>query len=110
MLPHVRELVAPGGTVVIADIVDPGGWPTQEFHQERAWGDARLVHQLTGDPDAASDVLRLLLHPRWLELTRNDTPMTRERFHEAYGEVFPGAAFNDQMGPVMCGLVWQAPA
>jgi SAM-dependent methyltransferase len=110
VLPHVRSLVAPGGTVVIADIVDPGGWPTEEFHQERAWTDARLVHQLTGDADAAADVLRLLLHPRWLELTRSDTPLSRERFHQAYGAVFPGAVFNDYMGPVMCGLTWTAPA
>src|ERR671913_58513 len=26
VLPHVRSLAAPGGTVVVADIVDPGGW------------------------------------------------------------------------------------
>jgi SAM-dependent methyltransferase len=109
VLPHVRSLVAPGGTVIISDILDPGGWPTAEFHQERAWGDSRLVHQLTGDADAAADVLRLLLHPRWLELTRSDTPLTREGFHRAYGDVFPGAVFNDQMGPVMCGMVWHAP-
>ncbi len=110
VLPHVRSLVAPGGTVILADIVDPGGWPTAEFHQERAWGDARLVYQLTGDADAAADVLRLLLHPRWLELTRADTPLTRDRFHRAYGDVFPGAVFDDELSPVMCGLVWTAPA
>lgn len=109
VLPHVRSLVAPGGTVVVADIVDPGGWPTPEFHQERAWGDARLVHQLTGDPEAAADVLRLLLHPRWLELAGSDTPLTRDRFHQAYGAVFPGAAFADDLNPLMCGMVWQAP-
>jgi SAM-dependent methyltransferase len=109
VLPHVRSLVAPGGTVILADIVDPGGWPTAEFHQERAWGNSRRVHQLTGDPDAAADVLRLLLHPRWLELTHADTPLTRDRFHQAYGAVFPGAVINDELGPLMCGLVWKAP-
>jgi 2-polyprenyl-3-methyl-5-hydroxy-6-metoxy-1,4-benzoquinol methylase len=110
VLPHVRSLVAPGGTVVIADIVDPGGWVAPDFHYERAWGDARLVHQLTGDLDAAADVLRLLLHPRWLELAGSDTPLTRDRFHRAYGQVFPGAEFTDDLGPVMCGLRWTAPA
>lgn len=109
VLPHVRSLVAPGGTVVVADIVDPGGWPTPEFHQERAWNDARLVHRLTGDPAAAADVLRLLLHPRWLELAGSDTPLTREEFHEAYGAVFPGATFADDLNPLMCGMVWSAP-
>jgi SAM-dependent methyltransferase len=109
VLPHVRSLAAPGGTVVVADIVDPGGWPTPEFHQERAWSDARLVHRLTGEPEAAADVLRLLLHPRWVELARTDVPLTRERFHQAYGEVFPGAVFHDGLGPLVCGLVWTAP-
>ena len=110
VLPHVRSLLRPGGTLVVADIVDPGGWRTPEFHQERAWGDARLVHQLTGDPDAAADVLRLLLHPRWLELTERDVPLGREEFHKIYGDAFPGARFTDDLSPVMCGLSWTAPA
>jgi SAM-dependent methyltransferase len=106
VLPHVRSLVAPGGTVVVADIVDPGGWPTPEFHVERAFGDARVVYQLTGDGDAAADVVRLLLHPRWLQQAATDTPLTRDRFHAVYGEVFPGAVFADDLNPLMCGLVW----
>lgn len=109
VLPHVRSLVAPGGTVVVADIVDPGGWPTPQFHQDRAWGDARLVHQLTGDPESAADVLRLLLHPRWLELAGSDTPLTRDGFHAAYGSVFPGAVLADDLNPMMAGMVWRAP-
>lgn len=106
VLPHVRSLVAPGGTVVAADIVDPGGWATRDFHLDRAFTDARLVHQLTGDPDAAADVLRLLLHPRWLEVTATDTPLDRAAFHRRYAEVFPGAAFTDDLHPLMCGMVW----
>jgi SAM-dependent methyltransferase len=109
VLPHVRSLVAPGGTVVLSDIVDPGGWPNPEFHLDRAWDDARLVHRLTGDPDAAADVLRLLLHPRWLQQAGSDTPLTREGFHAAYGAVFPGAVFADDLNPLMCGMVWRAP-
>lgn len=107
VLPHVRSLAAPGGTVVVADIVDPGGWPTPEFHQGRAWGDARLIHRLTGDPDAAADVLRLLLHPRWLEQAGRDVPLTPAEFHAAYGSVFPGAVFAD-LGPLIAGMVWRA--
>jgi SAM-dependent methyltransferase len=109
VLPHVRSLAAPGATVVVADIVDPGGWATREFHLDRAFGDSRLVHQLTGDPDAAADVLRLLLHPRWLELTVADTPLDRAGFHRRYAEVFPGAVFTDDLHPLMCGMVWSAP-
>lgn len=110
VLPHVRSLVGPGGTAILADIVDPGGWPTARFHQDRAWDSARQVHESTGDVDAAVDGLRLLLHPRWVELARADVPLTRERFHRAYGEVFPGAVFHDGLGPLVCGLVWRAPA
>ena len=76
VLPHVRSLAAPGGTVLVADIVDPGGWATRDFHLDRAFADALVVHRLTGDPDAAADVLRLLLHPRWLQLTVADTRWT----------------------------------
>lgn len=109
VLPHVRSLVAPGGTAVLADIVDPGGWTTRDFHLDRAFADARVVHQLTGDGEAAADVLRLLLHPRWLELTVADAPLDRAAFHRRYAEVFPGAAFYDGLHPMMCGLVWKSP-
>jgi SAM-dependent methyltransferase len=110
VLPHVRSLVAPGGTLVVADIVDPGGWRTREFHLDRAFTDARVVHQLTGDGAAAADVLRLLLHPRWLELTAADTPLSRDGFHKIYADAFPGAAFYDHLNPLMCGMVWKSPA
>ena len=109
VLPHVRSLVTPGGTLVVADIVDPGAWENRDFHVERAFADARLVYQLTGDGEAAADVVRLLLHPRWLDLTDADTPLTREVFHRVYQDAFPGAVFVDDLNPVMCGFVWRAP-
>lgn len=110
VLPHVRSLLAPGGTLVVADIVDPGGWPTREFHVRRAFGDASVVFDLTGDPDAAADVVRLLLHPRWLALTAADTPLTRDAFHRTYERHFPGVRFTDDLNPIMCGAVWTAPS
>jgi SAM-dependent methyltransferase len=110
VLPHARSLLAPGGWLIVADIVDPGGWPTQEFHLDRAFTDARVVYHLTGDGEAAGDTLRLLLHPRWLQLTRHDTPLTRVAFHAAYEQAFPGAEFADDLNPIMCGAVWRAPA
>jgi SAM-dependent methyltransferase len=110
VLPHVRSLLSPGGRLIAADIIDPGGWPTREFHVDRAFNDAQVVYQLTGDNDAAADVVRLLLHPRWLQLTERDTPLTRTAFHAAYEEAFPGAEFADDLHPMMCGAVWQAPS
>jgi len=80
VLPHARSLLAPGGTLIVADIIDPGDWSSPEFHINRAFNDAALVYELTGDADAAADVLRLLLHPRWLQQAAADTPMTRDAF------------------------------
>jgi SAM-dependent methyltransferase len=110
VLPHVRSLLSSGGRLIVADIVDPGGWRTREFHRERAFDNARLVYQLTDDADAAADVVRLLLHPRWLQLIEADTPLTRNAFHSAYDDAFPGAAYAEDLNPIMCGAVWRAPS
>ncbi len=110
VLPRVRSLLAPGGRLIVADIIDTGGWSSREFHIDRAFADARVVYHLTGDGDAAADVVRLLLHPRWLQVTATDTPLTRDAFHAAYEKVFPGGVFADDLHPIMCGVVWRAPS
>ena len=111
VLPHVRSLLAPGGRLVVADIIDPGGWRTREFHLDRAFdrrpcGLPAHPRRRTRQPTS----LRLLLHPRWLQLTEADTPLTRDAFHTAYDEAFPGAVYADDLNPTMCGAVWQAPS
>jgi SAM-dependent methyltransferase len=110
VLARVRRLVAPGGWLVVADIVDPGGWGDRDWHIDQAFAGARSFYQLAGgDPDVAADTLRLLLHPGWLAMTTTDIPPTRERFHRLAGAALPGAVFTDDLHPVMCGVSWQAP-
>jgi 2-polyprenyl-3-methyl-5-hydroxy-6-metoxy-1,4-benzoquinol methylase len=106
VLPRLRSLVAPGGVAVLADIVDPGGWATGDFHVERAFSEARVAYGLTGDRQAALTVVGLLLHPRWLAMAATDTPLTRGQFHDAYTAVFPGAVITDDLHPLMAGAVW----
>jgi len=109
VLPHVRSLVAPGGTAILADIIDPGGWTEPQFHIDRAFANARLIYQLTDRADDAASMLRLLLHPHWLAMTTTDIPLTGEQFQQHYSRVFPGVQFNDDLNPIMRGAVWRAP-
>ncbi len=110
VLPHVRSLVAPGGTAILADIINPGSWTDPQFHLDRAFSDARGAYHLTGDRQAAITVLDLLLHPRWLDTAGADTPLTRPQFHQHYAAAFPGAAIIDDLHPLMAGAVWHNPA
>jgi SAM-dependent methyltransferase len=110
VLPHVRSLVAPGGRLVVVDMVDPGGWDRPEWHVDRAFGDARVSYELSGDPGKAVTVLRQLLDPAWLAMATHDVPLRRPEFHRLYGEVFPGAVITDELHPLMAGATWTAPA
>jgi SAM-dependent methyltransferase len=108
---HVRGLLAPGGHLAVADIVNPGGWGRDAgWHVDQAFATARGFYHLAGDdPEAAVDVLRLALHPRWLEMMVTDIPPSRAEFHRHAGEAFPGADFHDGLHAVVCAVAWQAP-
>jgi SAM-dependent methyltransferase len=108
VLPHLRSLVAPGGTAILADVTDPGGWTTPAFHTERAFSDARVAYELSRDRHAATTVLDLLLHPTWLDMTAAATPLTTDQFHQHYGRVFPGAVITEGLHPLMAAAVWRA--
>lgn len=112
MLPHLRELVTPGGLLLLVDIVDPGRWGDRGWHIEQAFAAAAHFYGAGGeDADAAADVIRLLAHPAWLDMTVVDIPPTREEYHEQAAEVFPGARFVDDLHPLglQTALVWHAP-
>lgn len=109
VLPHLRGLVAPGGTLVVVDITDPGGWATMDYQVRDAFLDAEESYrERSRDHRVAAKVLELHLHPLWLEHALNDVPLTRPEFVETYGRHFPGARFA-QLHRVVTGAVWTAP-
>jgi SAM-dependent methyltransferase len=111
VLPHLRSLVAPGGHLVVVDLVDPGGWASgADWHIRRAFGDAAesYLHR-SQDLDVAFDLLRLQLHPLWLRHATEDIPSTRAEFEAQYTAVFPGVRFTE-LRAELAGACWQAPA
>ena len=111
VLPHLRSLLAPGGHLVVVDIVDPGGWASGlDWHIHQAFVIAETAYRTRSkDAGLAADVLRLCLHPAWLQHVTTDIPLSREEFHTRYGDVFPGAEFAE-LDPVVAAIHWQAPA
>ena len=73
VLPHLRGLVAPGGSVLVIDITDPGGWATLDYQVRDAFRDAEESYrERSRDHRIAAKVLELHLHPLWLELSPAD--------------------------------------
>jgi SAM-dependent methyltransferase len=108
MLPKVKSLLMPGGRLVVVDMVDPGGWASEEFHRERADRMAHYAAVATHDASAAAITTDLLLHPQWLSSVVQDIPMNRAQFHATYGRVFPGCVLY-QFDSMTEGVLWDAP-
>jgi 2-polyprenyl-3-methyl-5-hydroxy-6-metoxy-1,4-benzoquinol methylase len=109
VLPHIRGLVAPGGHAVLVDIVDPGQWTSRDWHIEEAFRDALDSYRnRSRNHMAAADVLRLRLHPAWLEHVTTNIPLSRPLFLGAYRAVFPGAQFTLDLDNVVAAVHWQA--
>lgn len=110
VLPHLASLVAPGGDVIVVDIVDPGEWRSLDWHISDAFRDAEESYRSRSrDAGIAADVLRLRLHPTWLEHVTTNIPLSRDQFHAQYGAAFPGARFAD-LHRVVAAMHWSAPA
>jgi SAM-dependent methyltransferase len=111
VLPHVRDLVAPGGRAVLVDIVSPAGAlaRTPLRHRWYGLGDAARTLRRRRSPADAWLVLRLRQHKVWMQHAATNRPLTREQFHRAYGAAFPAATFTDSLDPFVCALVWSAP-
>jgi len=111
VLPHVRDLVAPGGWAVLVDIVSPPGRRARTPLMHRWYGVADAARTLVRRRSAGDAwlVLRLRQHRVWMQHTATNRPLTRPQFHELYGAVFEGAEFTDSIDPFVCGLRWQKP-
>jgi trans-aconitate methyltransferase len=106
VLPHLRSLVAPGGSAVVIDVTDPGGWATMDYQVEDAFRDAEESYRVRSrDYRIAAKVLELHLHPAWLDHALNDVPLTRADFVRRYRAAFPGATFAD-LHRVVTAMHW----
>lgn len=109
-LPHLRSLLAPGGHLVAVDLADPGSWHDLDWHIQRTFADAEESYrQRSRDRNVAADVLRLRLHPAWLEHATTNIPLSRSEFPDRYRATFPGATFTDLHDDII-GVHWHAPA
>jgi 2-polyprenyl-3-methyl-5-hydroxy-6-metoxy-1,4-benzoquinol methylase len=112
VLPHVRDLVAPGGWAVLVDIVSPDGARARTPLMHRWYGvgeAARTLRRRRSVSDAWA-VMRIRQHRTWMRHAATNRPLTREQFHTAYGAAFPGAELTDALDPFVCAIRWQRPA
>lgn len=111
VLPHVRDLVAPGGWAVLVDIVSPEGGRARSPLMHRWYGTQDALRTLRRRRSAgdAWAVFRLRQHKAWMRHAATNRPLTRAQFHAAYGEAFPGAEFTDAIDPFVCAIRWQRP-
>ncbi len=91
-LAGIRQLLRPGGTVILVDNVDP------RRHAPRSWFVKEAIRSMVGDllhyrrPVAeAIEVFRLSISRGWLDHLTADVFLTPAEFDARYSAVFPGA-------------------
>lgn len=107
-LQRIRELVAPGGLVVLIDNVAP------RPAVPRRWFVGEAVRLLALDllrrrrpPAEAFEVFRLNTNRQWLDHLTTDRFLDRSEFERRYGRAFPGARFTSMYRAH--ALRWDAP-
>ena len=106
VLHRIRGLLNPGGRVVLLDNVSskpavPRWWFRREAIRRfvgDVWGRRRPLLE-------AVEVLRLQMHPAWLDHVTTDRFLSPAEFRHRYGDVFPGGQFTDLYRT--CVLTWQ---
>jgi SAM-dependent methyltransferase len=98
-LAHLRSLVAPGGRVVLVDVVRPGGTlsglPVRMAPRVmyRAGALISLMREIATRRPGAWSAFRLRTFGPWLDHLATDRFLTPGEFDAAYGRHFPGATF-----------------
>lgn len=114
VLPRFRELVAPGGKLVVLDMTRPDedvAKSTKEASVSKSFQPfeiAHTIHQISGDVELVIDALRYMLHPRWREMSEENIPPTLNEFRRNYRRYFPGVRITEDVIPNLSGAVWQA--
>jgi SAM-dependent methyltransferase len=114
VLPQFRRLVAPGGRLVVLDMTRPdkdSSAPTNEAERPQSFQPFEIAHsiyQISGDTEIVIDALRYMLHPRWKEMSEENTPLTLSEFRREYRKFFPNVQITENVIPNLSGAVWQA--
>lgn len=112
VLPQFRRLVAPGGKLVVLDMTRPdedSSAPTNGAEKSfQPFEIAHTIYQISGDTEIVIDALRYMLHPRWREMSDENTPPTLGEFRREYRRFFPGVRIAENVIPNLSGAVWQA--
>jgi SAM-dependent methyltransferase len=92
----IRELVAPGGRVVLIDNVAPTpAVPRRWFVGEAVRTLAVDVLRRRRPAGDAWELFRLNTDPAWLDHLTSDRFLNPQQFTQHYSAVFPGATFTD---------------
>ena len=108
VLPTLRDLVAPGGRLVVIDVTRPDGAAPPREQSAHAFETGKIIYDTSGDVSAALDSIRMMLHPRWLEMSAQAAPLSETEFTVRYGKALPGVRITRNVIPTMSAAVWEA--
>ncbi|MFD9961902.1 class I SAM-dependent methyltransferase [Amycolatopsis sp. NPDC058986] len=108
VLPRLRNLVAPGGRLVIIDVTQSDGGAEPREQSAYAFETGKIIYDVSGDVESAVDSIRMMLHPRWLEMSAQAAPLTETEFALQYEKSLPGVRITKDVIPTMSAAVWDA--
>ncbi|MFL6072480.1 MAG: class I SAM-dependent methyltransferase [Mycobacteriales bacterium] len=112
VLQHVADLIAPGGLLVIVDVVAP---PTHSALRQRLRGflDAGKILQETRSPSDAWFVLRFRQSKGWMRHVHDNLPLSHQAFEATCRQVFRNeGSFTWPIttgDPYQAGFTWHRP-